>query len=507
MTDSIDQGESAVSRYMPLAIWILVAVTLIFIPLKIASYGYLPPDDSMRHAAKAASGRPWSAILVVRPEFDDFDSNHGWHVVLSRVRGWAAPGEDLDGLVCFSVVLLFLLFAAAGLAAFRRPEAWAIALLLAGLAFGGVIFRLTLGRPYIFSMAVLLTLLVLWTSERSAGARPLAWRAALSVLLLTLATWIHGSWYLFALPVAAFALSRRWREAGILAGCWVAGSVLGAALTGYPLRFLVGQLRWLQLAIAQTSVQSLLVGEFQPSDGAFGVLVVVAVFILARALRHEPVLEPLTRDPVFTLAWLGWMLGLKVTRNWLDWGLPAALLWIGRETQRHLESRLPAASWGRFALAVFACAALFLHTTADLAGRWTGSLSREYLTTDKPDLEGWLPDQDGIVYSDSMLIFYQTFFKNPHAPWRYVLGFEPAFMPEDDLATYRRVQLNQHDVRAMEPWVRKMRPEDRMILARSRVNKPDIGELEWYYGATGIWIGRLPRAPAAKAPPNADPAP
>ena len=48
-------------RYVPLAVWVIVILTLLLIPLKIIGYGYIPPDDALRHAGKAVSGKSWSA--------------------------------------------------------------------------------------------------------------------------------------------------------------------------------------------------------------------------------------------------------------------------------------------------------------------------------------------------------------------------------------------------------------------------------------------------------------
>ena len=53
------------------------------------------------------------------------------------------------------------------------------------------------------------------------------------------------------------------------------------------------------------------------------------------------------------------------------------------------------------------------------------NLTWTYLTQDNPDLNGWLPDQGGIFYTADMTLFFQTFFKNPQANWRYSVGFEP----------------------------------------------------------------------------------
>ena len=45
--------------------------------------------------------------------------------------------------------------------------------------------------------------------------------------------------------------------------------------------------------------------------------------------------------------------------------------------------------------------AFFLASTSDMEGRWTANMSNDYLTQDKKDLEGWLPDPGGIIYGDT----------------------------------------------------------------------------------------------------------
>ena len=54
MTD--DNGNSnsspldALRRYVPLAVWAIVILVILAIPLKIIGYGFLPGDDALRHA-------------------------------------------------------------------------------------------------------------------------------------------------------------------------------------------------------------------------------------------------------------------------------------------------------------------------------------------------------------------------------------------------------------------------------------------------------------------------
>jgi hypothetical protein len=69
-------------------------------------------------------------------------------------------------------------------------------------------------------------------------------------------------------------------------------------------------------------------------------------------------------------------------------------------------------------------------------------------------------------------------------------------MQPDDLAVLRRIQWNYGDLRGYEPWVNKMRAEDRLVIRASRTGAsgpPNLPQLQWYYAASDLWVGRLPR--------------
>jgi hypothetical protein len=91
-----------------------------------------------------------------------------------------------------------------------------------------------------------------------------------------------------------------------------------------------------------------------------------------------------------------------------------------------------------------------------------------------------------------MRVFFRMFYQNPEADWRYVLGFEPGIMTPENFEVLRSIQWNSYTPKAHEPWVKKMRPQDRMILLQDGSIYPGIAGLEWYYAATDMWIGRLP---------------
>ncbi len=476
--------------------WLAVLV-LVALPLRILSRGYLPGDDALRHAAKAVSGKPWSEILVLRPDVT-IDQHAGWHAILAGLH--RAFGLPPDGLVAVAVAALFLLPALTGLFILRkRPEAWLLALLALNVADTSCFQRLMIGRPFLVAMTALLALMTIWGAP-DAARRP-GMRIAATTGLCALATWIHGSWYLFVLPAAAFFLAGKRREAaGLLAG-WVLGAILGACLTGMPVAFLVQQVRHLTESMGHAQVPRQLVTEFRPSTGEFATLIALAVAVLARRVLR-PRAAPLARDPLAWLAGLGWLGGLAVYRTWLDWGWPAALLWLALEIRTAVEQALPPASWKRVGMTALAGAALYLSVTSDSFGRWTQHLTDEALTPETPGIGDWLPGAGGIVYSDDMRVFYRTFFANPRASWRYQLGYEATLMPREDLRTLYRIQWNYGDGQAFAPWVAKMRPPDRLILSRAGSQMPAIPGLEWKYAATDTWIGRVPAAMPPPSPPT-----
>jgi hypothetical protein len=133
-------------------------------------------------------------------------------------------------------------------------------------------------------------------------------------------------------------------------------------------------------------------------------------------------------------------------------------------------------------------------------------LSDRYITADNPEIAGWMPDHGGIFYTADMTLFYQTFFKNPTGDWRYMLGFEPTWMPKEDFEVYHSVLWNLGNVKCYVPWIQKMQPADRLVIRGGSGASPGIPQLEWKYSGQGIWLGRTPRLPANGTPPPTVPA-
>jgi len=499
-----DNGNSStpsldsLRRYVPLAVWVLVAFVLLAIPLKIISYGYLPVDDALRHAAKAVSGKPWPEILVVGSAFQ-IDPHFGWHLFLRQIYLWSHC--DAEGLVVFSVVALFALAGWSALPWLKRPEAWLIALAVPALC-TDTAARLALGRPFLLTIAGLLTILFSWQAHGSSQPK---WRLAAGfTLLIAVCSFFHGVWYLWSLPVAAFFFAGQFRWGLMLAVGWLAGTFLGASLTGHPFVALYQALEMGQRAFSLHTTQRTLVSEFQPSDGEPFQLIIFGSLLILRQLAKVN-FTPMIKNPAFWLLCLGWLLSFKARRFAEDWGWPPLMVLAACDLQLLLQSRFAADSFKRLALAGGIAGTVFLVFTSDAESRWTQNLTWQYLSTaEHPELAGWMPEEGGILYSADMSMFYQTFYKNPNGNWRYVLGYEPGLMTDEDFKVYHSVLWNYGDAKAYKPWVEKMRPADRLAIRGGRGSPPNIPELDWNYGVSGIWVGRLPRtnAPADEMPPT-----
>jgi hypothetical protein len=480
-------GSPGIGRVVPLLVLAAALVAVLLLPLKIIGFGFLPPDDALADAAKAITGKPWPEILVLRSDYA-IDNHIGWHALLRRV--YLLTEWHDESLVVFSMAALFILVGWSALPWLKRPEAWLITLILVLGVQAPFMRRFMMGRPFMWSMLALITILFLWQSR---GSSPPDKRfCALMTGSIAMAVLLHGVWYFWALPVAAFFLARQFRWAAALAGCWVLGTILGAIFTGRPVVYLTDAWQLASGVIGLHATQGTLATELRPTTGNWFPLLLMGGLPVLRQLAKLPA-RPLSVQPAFWLACLGWVFGFQAERFWDDWGLPALMVLIALDLDSLLDTRLPADSVKRLALTGGLAVTLFLTTTNDADSRWSAGAGAEYLTADDPNLAGWLPGPGGIFYQSDMEFFYHTFFRNPAAPWRYTAGFEPALMPPDDFATYEKILANSGNPDAYRPWIKKMRPQDRLVLSARGNPSAFLPELEWKYAIDTLWLGRLPR--------------
>jgi hypothetical protein len=477
---------AALERFAPLLCWIATVLVAWFICLKILSYGFIPGGDARRHVAKPFADKPYSQIVVMRPEYV-VDHSPGWEWLLGQLHRHL--GCDEDALVYFSVTSMLLAVLCFPLFLVRHPEAWLAAVLAELVAIPELMTRWTQGRPYLLSEALLLALLFSWSRETK--RRPSWWKLAATFSGFTLSVWVHGTWYLWILLVAAFALARRWRAAVWLTVCWGAGIVAGALLTGRPWVFLK-EAPFVARCIYQEHLPNwMLVGEFQPSAGEFATLCLLALIYLWRRQQGKAG-EPLITQPIVWMIVLNWMLGFTADRFWADWGMPAALVWMALQIDDSLPDLWKTGGAKRLLACGLIVCPLYIDATNDLGLRYSASARERFVNGSDPRLAGWMPGKNGIFYAGNMRFFYNTFLRNPQGDWRYIVGFEPALMPPEDLKIYRDIQRSGGAIEAFQPWVNKMRPEDR--LAVEAPAEPVHSPLEWKQAVGNIWIGRLPAA-------------
>jgi hypothetical protein len=488
--NGINNGVAQIRRFIPVVSLVLSLVTSLFICLKIVRFGLVPPGDARRHTAKAVTSKEYTDVLVLRPGYT-MDHSPGWDWLLRslhRKLGW-----NEDALISFSIAGCLACILLVPAALLRRPEAWLAALLAQMVAIPDLMGRFTQGRPYLVTEAVLICLLLGWAREPQAMP---GWpKMALTCAGFALSAWLHGTWYLWGLPLAAFFLARSWRAGICLTVCWAAGTFLGALLTGRPIEFLRQALFIAATVYREHAPSWLLVGEFQPSAGEFSTLLLLAAVFIWRRCQSRGA-PPLLGQPLFWMMATGWILGFQADRFWADWGVPAAMVWMASQFDEIMATSWDFDSEGRLAICALVSAALFLNATSDLGGRYSRSLREGFVDLSQPRLQGWAPAGGGIFYSADMAFFYNTFYRYPEGNWRYILGFEPALMPPEDLETFRKIQWNQFAWEAYKPWIAKMRPQDRLEIS-GRV-QPELPELEWEYAGNGTWIGRLPHPASPK---------
>jgi hypothetical protein len=480
-------------RRIPVLARGLVVAFLALVPLRILQQGYLPGDDALRHAAKAVSGKAWSEILVLRPEVT-MDSHPGWHALLGLVH--RATGADAHDLVQLSVAITLLALLLPGALVLRRPEAWALALAAFAVLEPRIPNRFIGGRPFVLSVALLVYLCL--RVARDADAPPASprrrWGRVLALAaLFGVVAWMHPSWHLFLLPVAACLLARRLDLAALLAAGLGAGVLVAGLLHGNPVEFVQQSVLHTVLALGDSGPASTLAIEFLPGDGSPSLLLGVVALLLWRAARGAWK-RGAVGGPVFALAALGWLLGFLVIRFWSDWGGPALVAWMAVEIEDALEALGPADSTRRLGIAAVAGLAALLVWTSNTRGQRLLPAERPYQSLAATEAEPFLPGPGGVLYTDDMRLFFDLFYARPQAPWRYVVGYEPGLMPKDDLATFRRI-LAARTPASFEPWVVKMKPADRLII-KSTEGQPRIGGLEWTQVSQTVWSGRAPGGPA-----------
>ncbi len=464
-----------------LVISLLVLYVSVMIPINIAGQGYLPIDDALRHSAKVVSEKNWDEIIVIR-DYIKIDSHIGWHYILGTAKNLF--NVKMRSLAMFSVVFFFVLFSLIPIIYLKRPEAWIMAL----LAFSSLDWlpfsRLFLGRPCIATMSWILLLSFSW-KELSLPKTPLSTYFVLFAYT-TVVVFVQSAWPILGIPVIGFLFAKEYRAAAKLTAI-IGGSLLaGAALTGHAVAFITQNFHHVYSALFEVP-KSIAVNELQGYNGAPLIIFLVVSIILYKLIRNEFHFEIL-HNPVFIISLLSYIFQFQSARIWTDIGFPALCVWLSTEFI-DICKNLQLTAQKRLILAVVVILTFYLQTTNDYQERWSKGRKYHLLSYNTPSEQVWLPEPGGIIYNSHMDIFFKGFYSNPNADWKYILGFEPAWMKKEDLEVYAAM-VTTKNIKSMKPWIEKMTPKDRLVLRYHARGEPALPQLEWRHMSDGLWIGK-----------------
>ena len=487
--------EKIIKPKESLILLILIIASFVYIPFKILSLGWTPPDDANRHVAFATldPNTKWSDILVMDERFDS-DHNAGWHSILRFLYKYCS--FDKQDLMFFSVTALFLLVHICGIICAPSPISWCIAVLII-LGFDKEPLRFLLGRPYLASYAVLLIMLRLWSIESFPKSNlkilnNIWFKYSITIIALTLGVWIHGSWYLYLLIPFSFFLAGKNKDALKLTLCIFVSTIIGSLLTEDFWGFLKFHYLIAFTIFSEKTYNWLLAKEFACGIQPVYWILPVGLLLFLRIKKCNYKINYLANDSIFVFTLLCWLCSIYVIRFWIDWGRISLILWVsilvGNLISTFDSLKIPRI---KYSLALFILTSLIACYTNDCNGRYTKPVLKQpidfYNASTKDLLKDWKPLDGGIIYSIEMNCFYLHFFQYPNTNWKYVTGFEPAIMKSEDKLTLRNIYYSNLE-EDFTPWINKMTKKDRLILDHELASFP---QLEWIRANRHWWIGRL----------------
>ena len=466
-----------------LAIIILSAVFII-IPFKIIWKGFLPNDDANRHVAYAISDHKWSDVLEITPGLES-DHNVGWHKILRFI--YKCFRINKKDLLIISIIGLFFLFNLTGCLVSPNSAAWPITLIALFLFEASLIQRSILGRPFIISNIATLILLKLWFIKDLEIKNWLKY--FISMLVLVLAVWIHGTWYTFLILPTALLLSGQIKRSINLTLCILVSTVIGAFLTGEIKEFLYFHYAATLNIFSEKIYNWQLVTEFAEGNVRLLWMIPTIFIIILLIISKKLKLNDLSKDPIFIMILLTWMLSIKVVRFWVDWGTVALTFWLSLKLSELIKD-MESAKKPLLRRTFFVLIAITV-TILIPSSNWNNKKERNSFIVDfsKKEFEAFKPVEGSIIYNDSMRHFYYQYYADPEGKYKYVLGFEPAIMLEDNRKTFRDILYSRFHYKAYKPWVDKLTKKDRLF-ASNDLSK-NYPQLDWIKASDKFYIGKL----------------
>lgn len=466
------------------AIIILIAAFVI-VPYKVLNNGFRPIDDTNRHIAFSVTNQTWSDVLEIEPSLSA-DHNAGWHSLLRAIHKYS--GLDKNKLLITIIISLFLIFNLVGSLLSPNIASWVIVMMIMYVSDRVIFFRLFSGRPFIISYLTTLILFKLWFIESKNHSNSIS-RYLISIIFIVLAVWLHGTWYTFLLLPLALLLSGKLSKAIQLSLIVLFSTVIGAYLTGEFNEFLHFHYAATFNIFSEQIYNWQLVTEFaEGSIYTFWIFPTAAVIILL-IYSKKLCLNQLTKDPLFIMVLLSWMLSIKVVRFWVDWGIVSLMFWLSYKISDLIEEmqsvKKPFFRWTLFIFTVLSVIILVPDSG------WNNQKERKKYSVDfsKPQFAEFKPLDGGIIYNDAMAHFYYQYYADPEGKYKYVLGFEPAIMFPENRKVFREIVYSSFHYSSYKPWIDKLTEKDR-IFASADISSY-YPQLDWIKAGNKLWIGKL----------------
>lgn len=474
-------------KFEKIAAVLIIIATFIYIPLAIMHKGYMPLDDCNRDVAFSVTDKEWADVIVLEPGFNT-DHNAGWHQILRFLN--KRLNISKEGLIAFCVVSLFFILNVSGALTVPNSGAWLITLLIVFIAEPTMFGRMTSGRPFLVSCVSTLLVLRLWFIEpdKSLTAAETFVKYFLTLVLLSLGVWIHGSWYVFLILPGAMLIAGRLGNAFSLTVLILAATAIGSFMTGHFNEFLNYHFVATYNIYSEKVYNWQLVTENGEGNPGWFWIIPTAFLIMFLVSRKKIKLSSLASDPLFILILLTWLPAIKVIRFWADWGRVAMMFWLCYRLSDVIEDmtlvKKTAVRW-----LLFVC---LIASTVLIITRypWSQEKERAKYSVDftKSEFAPWAPGKNGTIYNDNMFHFYYLFYNEPKADYRFALGFESATMAKENREIFRNITYTGYHFTAYKPWVETLGDEDRIFTSYD-ISR-EYPQLDWIRAAQNLWIGK-----------------
>ena len=460
--------------------YFFISIIIIFIPIKILSYGYYPVGEAMKYCAFAESNKQWGDILVIDKN-NEANLISGWSIILKKIK---QTGLDKYDLLDFSVFSIFLIFNLITYFFIKDILSWNTALLIEGIFIENFIITITSGVPVIITTICILSLYYVYREELKLKSIT---KFIFALIITSIAIWIHESCHLLLIIPITFILSRNNKDFINIFLAISIGFILNAISFGSIKDYFYYHYSLIQKIFTEQLPSWFHSIEFQPMFPTYNWLIplIIIIIINSNFVNIKTFFKNYFSEILFLL--IMWTLSIEKRYYWDVFG-SIMFMYIVANLLKNIYSKLANEIRIKYLLLFFISISTYLTYTHDANGRYSKIVLETIpINFKQTGLESWAPGNNGLVYSDSRIIFYTHFFEYPKANWKYILGHNPVLMKNDDQLIYKNIKYSRLP-KDFIPWVNKMTEKDRLILYNKYF--PEMTDIEWIQGSKNFIIGR-----------------